>query len=81
MCEIIASHYCKKEQKRTEHMFGGSGKNGSCCECGNKLPPEEKCNWKDVICSPYEENEWNVQYEICKFPIQMKLRFKKSGWR
>jgi ribosomal protein S26 len=49
LSEIEAMHFCKKCNKETLHMFGGSGRNGSCEDCGNILPKDESCDMKRVV--------------------------------
>ena len=48
MTEIECYHFCNKCEETTLFMYGGSGKKGICENCGNKLPPEEHCDMKEV---------------------------------
>jgi len=41
MSELIYRMRCPKCDKMTEFMFGGSGRNGECLDCGYKLPSND----------------------------------------
>ena len=49
MSEIEAHYYCPNCEKETICMFGGSGRNGHCNDCGKALPKDEHCDMKRIV--------------------------------
>jgi len=49
MSEMEGYHYCGGCERQTLHLFSGSGKKGSCYQCGTSMPEGEQADMTKVV--------------------------------